>query len=163
MAANTLGTGLFLTQEALFDEQIVRMKFGFRRSKEARSGFGYLGDSFFGSFLNDYNGHTYWLSTGLHRLSPKLNPPKWLNLAVGYGAGGMYGEFENRQFHRGDRLPEVGRYRQFYLSLDVDWTAVPTRSRYLRAVFRGLNFIKAPLPVLEYNTKGELRGKWLGW
>ena len=161
MAANALGAGLVTAQEAMFDEQVVRMKFSFSRSAEARASFGYLGDGFGESLLNDYNGHTYWLSIALKRLSPKPAVPPWLNVAVGYGAGGMLGEFENRRSYRGNELPILERHRQFYLSLDVDWERVPTRSRLLRSVFRGLNFVKVPLPTLEVNTLGEVRGHWL--
>ena len=166
MAANTLGTGIVFGQEALFNEQLVRMKFSFARSPYARESFGYLGDNFLGSLFNDYNGHTYWLAMNVHRLSPKLQTtriPGWLNLALGYGAGGMFGEFENRTFYRGNRLPTEERYRQFYLSLDIDWSKIPTRSRLLRNVFEGLNYIKFPLPGIEYNTKGEFRGHWLAF
>ena len=161
MVANAVGTGLFIGQEAAWDEQIVRMKFSFRRSEYARTSFGYLGENTLESLFEDYNGHTYWFSTNANRLTPNWNLPPWLNVAVGYGAGGMFGEFENRLFYRGRRLPEVQRYRQFYLSLDVDWTKIPTRSRFLRAVFEGLNFIKIPLPTLEWNTLGEFRGHLL--
>jgi len=164
MAANTFGAGLVFGQEALFDEQVVRMKFSFSRSPYSERAFGLLGSSYLGNLVNDYNGHTYWLSTGMSQLSPKQNLPKWLNIAAGYGAGGMYGEFENRTFYRGNRLPtDQERYRQFYLSLDVDWTQIPTRSRFLRSVFEALNYIKFPLPGLEYNTKGEFRGHWLAF
>ena len=163
MGANALGAGLVLGQEALFEEQLVRMKFSFSRSPYSDRAFGLLGNNYLGNLVNDYNGHTYWLSTSIHRLAPKpiqANIPKWLNIAAGYGAGGMYGEFENRTFYRGNRLPtNQERYRQFYLSLDVDWTQIPTRSRFLRSVFEGLNYIKFPLPGLEYNTKGEFKGK----
>ncbi len=168
MGANALGTGLVVAQEALLDEQIVRMKFSFTRSGYAREGYGYLGDDYFESLLNDYNGHTYWLSTGVHRWLPevrfgdsRLAVPKWLNVAVGYGADGMYGEFENRRTYRGNRLPDVERHRQFYLALDIDWTQIPTRSPVLRGLFEGLNYVKVPLPALEYNTGGG--GAWRGW
>lgn len=158
MAANAFGAGLVIGQEALFDEQIVRMKFSFARSEYARNGFGYLGDTFLESLLEDYNGHTYWLSVGVNRILPTSKLPPWLNVAVGYGAGGLYGEFENRSFYRGHRLPDAPRHRQFYLSLDVDWTKIPVRSRLLRGLFEGLNFIKIPFPALEYNTAFGWRG-----
>ena len=161
MVANGLGAGLVAAQEALLDEQVVRMKFSFWRSPEARAGFGLLGEGFGESLLVDYNGHTYWLSCGLRRLTPKPRVPPWLSVAVGYGAGGMYGEFENRRSYRGNALPVLERHRQFYLSLDVDWERVPTRSPLLRALFRGLNFVKAPLPTLEVDTLGRVRGHWV--
>ena len=169
MGANALGTALVVSQEAWLDDQPVRMKFSFSRSAYAKTGFGYLGDDYFSSLLNDYNGHTYWLSTGIHRLIPeagfgesRIKVPAWLNIAVGYGAGGMYGEFENRRFYRGNRLPEVERYREFYLALDLDLSKIPTRSPALKAVLEALNYIKVPLPALSYRTcnGGEWYGHW---
>jgi hypothetical protein len=32
---------------------------------------------------------TYWLSVNLHSFSKAQKIPKWLNLAIGYGADGM--------------------------------------------------------------------------
>jgi hypothetical protein len=39
--------------------------------------------------LKDYNGQTYWLSVNLHSFYKGSKIPKWLNLAIGYGANGM--------------------------------------------------------------------------
>ena len=53
--------------------------------------------------------------------------------------------------------PPYERYREFYLSLDVDLKRIPTRRRFLRSVLSVLNFIKIPAPTLEWNTAGKLR------
>jgi len=45
--------------------------------------------------------------------------PKWLNVAVGYGAEGMVGSYYNPS-----NLPHFDRYRQYYLSLDIDFTRI---------------------------------------
>jgi hypothetical protein len=45
-----------------------------------------LGSSLAEQMLKDYNGQTYWLSVNLHSF---YKNPKWLNLAIGYGANGM--------------------------------------------------------------------------
>ena len=159
MAANAFGTGLVVGQEALFDRQVVQFKFGYWRSPYAREANGYLGDGFGESLLLDYNGHTYWLATSVAGLAPRLRLPRWLNVAVGYGAGGMFGEFENRRFYRGEWLPQRERYRRLSLSLDVDWSQVPARSPLVRGLLDALNFVKVPFPALEWNTKGEWRGR----
>ena len=46
--------------------------------------------------LKDYNGQTYWLSANLKSFFQGSNIPAWLNVAVGYGADGMFGGFENK-------------------------------------------------------------------
>jgi hypothetical protein len=83
--------------------------------------------------------------------------PDWLNIAVGYGANGMYGENENIKNYNGVDIPETARYRQFLLSLDVDWTKIKTDSEFLKAVLNGLVFIKLPFPAIEYNSLGKFK------
>lgn len=156
MAANAAGAGLVIGNELLFKEQLLKFKFSFAPSPYREQAHGYLGDTFAESIFLDYNAHTYWLSLPLQDLGIKRLPP-WLNLAAGYSANGMFGEFENRKFYRGLPIPPTERYRQFLLSPDIDWTRIPTRSKFLKAVFRGMFFIKLPAPALELNEQGKLR------
>ena len=51
----------------------------------------------------------------------------------------MLGEFENKLSYRGKVLPKYKRYRQFYLSLDIDLSKVKTNSRFMSHVFNALN------------------------
>lgn len=161
MAANAFGSGVVLGQELLFGEQIVKQKFSYSESSYARNANGYLGKTALDRLFNDYNGHTYWLSLPANQLLPGKRVPGWLNVAAGYGANGMYGEFENVRVHDGVALPEAVRYRQFLLSLDVDWTRVTTDSRALRTILKGLAFVKLPFPAVEYNSIGQWKGYWL--
>lgn len=161
MAANAVGSMLVIGQEVLWDEQFFQYKFSFSRSVYAPQSNGYLGDNTLESLLLDYNGHTYWLSTRLNRFLLKDKLPDWLSLAVGYSANGMYGEFENRRSWKGVPLPEAERYRQFLLSPDIDWTKIPTKSKFLKGLFQALNFIKVPAPALELNGLGKVRGYWI--
>ena len=39
---------------------------------------------------------------------------------------------------------------------DINFEEIPTKSRWLNLVFRGLNFIKVPFPALEL-SKGKLQ------
>lgn len=160
MAANTLGSALVLGQELLFSEQVVKYKFSYWESSYARTANGYLGETTFSRMLEDYNGHTYWLSFPVGKIVRRSALPDWLNIAVGYGANGMYGEFENIESYNGVAIPETVRYRQYLLSLDVDWTRIRTDSGLLRTVLKGMTFIKLPFPALEYSSTGKFRGYW---
>ena len=159
--ANTLGSALLIGQEALFEEQIVRPKISFSKSEYFDQANGYLGESVFESFFYDYNSHTHWLSANANRFFLKNVLPSWVNVSVGYSANGMFGEFSNRQYYRGVKLPDVDRTRQFLFSLDVDWEKIPPHSKFLKTVFKGLNFVKLPFPAIEINSKGSLKGYWL--
>ncbi|MEO0468260.1 MAG: DUF2279 domain-containing protein [Bacteroidota bacterium] len=161
MAANAAGSALVVGQELLFDKQLFQYKFSFSRSLYARQANGYLGDNSLESLFLDYNGHTYWLSTNLNNYVWKDKIPPWINLAFGYSANGMFGEFSNRTSWRGAVIPETERYRQFLISPDIDWTRIPTKSKFLKGVFQALNFIKLPAPALEINGQGKFRGYWL--
>lgn len=88
----------------------------------------------------------------LNKLIPSKKIPDWLNVAVGYGANGMFGEFENIK-RWGVLIPPTQRYRQFLFSLDVDWTKIKTKNRFLHQLFQGMFMLKLPFPALEINTK----------
>jgi hypothetical protein len=154
VGANAVGSLLFIGNELAFGEQRLLYKFSFSPSPYAPMANGYLGTGF-NQLFNDYNGHTYWLSYGLKDLIPAAPIPRWLNVAVGYGAGGMFGEFENRKRFRGVDIPETQRYRKWLLSLDINFSKIPTRNKVLKAIFNSMFIVKVPMPTLEYNTKSE--------
>lgn len=122
---------------------------------------GYLGNNALEGLSDDYNGHTYWFSGNINRITGTDRLPPWLNIAAGYSAGGMFGEFENITEYNGVVIPETQRYRQFFLSLDIDWTKIPTNSHFLKVLFRGLNIIKVPFPAIQFNSKGEFKGHYI--
>jgi hypothetical protein len=156
IVANTAGSALLIGQELLFGEQVVRYKMSYSRSPISKEAFGYLGNNALDGFFYDYNSHSFWLSMNANKLFLKDVLPQWLNIAVGYSADGMLGEFENESYFEGHKLPAYDRTRQFLLSLDVDWEKIPSHSRFLKTVFAGLNFIKIPFPTLEINSKGKI-------
>jgi len=77
--------------------------------------------------------------------------PRWLNISLGYGAYGMTGGSNNPTDVDGKPIPYFERYRQYYLSLDIDLNRIPTRSKLLKTFFSAFGFIKIPFPALEYN------------
>ena len=158
MVANALGSLFFIYQQKLFGEQIIKPKLSFSRSVYARNANGLLGkNNLFSEFVYDYNGYTYWFSFSPKRLFNLKKIPEWINLSVGYGSDGMLGEFENKLSYRGVLLPKYKRYRQFYLSLDIDLSKVKTNSRFMSHVFNALSYIKIPLPTIEFSNK-KVRG-----
>jgi hypothetical protein len=159
MAANATGTSLFVSQELLWNEQRIVPKFSFHTTQYASVRPNVLGNSFSQQILKDYNGQTYWLSANVHSFLKQSKIPKWMNVAVGYGADGMItGRSEiNDSF----LYPETQRTRQFYLSLDVDLTKIHTRSHFLKTFFSIFNSIKIPAPTFEINGLGKVKFHYL--
>ena len=152
--ANTLGSVFFIMQQKIFNEQLIKPKLSFSKSIYANEANGLLGKkSLISQFVYDYNGYTYWFSFSPNKIFKFKKVPKWLNLAIGYGANGMLGEFENKSMYKGKEIPSFKRYRQFYLSLDIDFSKIRTKSRFVNKIFDGLSYIKIPLPTLELSNK----------
>ncbi|MBX9851241.1 MAG: YfiM family protein [Cytophagaceae bacterium] len=157
MTANIAGSALVITQELLWDEQRVKLKFSFHPSPYAKYRPDQLGSSFSENLLKDYNGQTYWMSVNIFSfLNKESKFPKWLNVALGYGAEGMTGGRNNPSQINGVSLPYFKRYRQFYFSFDADLTKIKTRSKFLKTVFSTIGFIKFPAPALEFNSKKRI-------
>ena len=152
VVANVSGTALYVSQELLWEEQRVVPKFSFHTTPYAARRPNVLGSTFQEQLLKDYNGQTYWLSANLYSFIKSTSIPKWLNVAVGYGAEGMItgtDEFVNTIF-----LPETKRYRQFYLSIDVDLTKINTKSHFVKTVLTVFNTLKIPAPAFELRGDG---------
>ena len=152
--ANASGTGLLIGQELLWDEQRILLKYSFHTTDYAEKRPEILGDNILEQSLKDYNGQTYWLSANLWSFNKKSKIPKWFNIALGYGAEGMISGYEDIILNN-TLIPGQERFRQFYLSLDVDLTKIKTRSKLLKTVFSTINFIKIPAPTFEINSKGK--------
>ncbi|WP_405605652.1 DUF2279 domain-containing protein [Polaribacter sp. Asnod1-A03] len=154
--ANAAGTGLLIGQELLWDEQRITVKYSFHQTHFAKERPNTLGENFLQQTLKDYNGQTYWLSANIWSFNKESSFPKWLNVALGYGAEGMI--FGNSNVAN-SMIQEP--YRQFYLSLDVDLTKITTNSEFLKSVFSVINFVKIPAPTLEINTKNGIKLHYL--
>ena len=153
-AANAFGAGLFIGQQFAWNDQRLTLKWSYSESMYAKYRPDQLGASTVERMLKDYNGQTYWLSGNIKAFLPKKSKfPGWINVAVGYGANGMTGANSNPTFVDGEQLPQFPRYRQYFLSFDIDLPRLKTRSHFLKFIFNGLNFIKIPFPTLEYNKE----------
>ena len=163
MAANTLGSGLFIGQQLLWHEQRILVKYSFHTTEFPKYRPDLLGENFLQQTIKDYNGITIWGSANIKSLFLKeeSNFPAWLNVAFGYGATGMTGGFENVLEHDGKPIPYYERKQQFFLSLDIDFTRIPTNNKFLKYTFKVLNIFKLPFPTIEYNTGGDWVWHWI--
>lgn len=146
LVADALGSSFYLGQHLLWKEERFYPKYSFHRTDFARLRPEMLGNGWSEELLKDYNGQTYWISADMDKF---IKFPKWLNIAVGYGIEEMiYAQvYPNKSLN-------YDPYRQFYLSLDLDLTAIPTKSKFLRGLITLANMIKLPSPTLEFSNHG---------
>ena len=167
IGSNTIGVGLWMGQELLWKKQRVRLKLSAHYNKYGDKQLQDRTNDFFGSIFTerlfkDYNAQTYWLSANLHDFNNQLPVPKWLNIAVGYGADNMFGGYGNNwPSPNGDIVrDDIKRYQQWYLSLDVDFEKIPTKKKWIKSMFFVLNAIKFPAPTLMLSN-GKWSSQWL--
>lgn len=144
--ANGAGTGLYIGQQLLWNEQRIALKYSFHQTRYAEMNPEKLGKSFLEQILKDYNGQTYWLSFNLYSFFKNSKIPKWLNIALGYSGEGMITGLKDVD---NQVLTSNSRYRQYYLSFDVNLNGIRTNSRFLKSIFDVFNMIKIPFPTLE--------------
>ena len=89
------------------------------------------------------------VSANLYSFWPKSKLPKWLNIAVGYGVQDMVSAEVSKSQALG-----YSPYRQYYLSLDVDFTKIKTKKRWLKTIFLMVNSLKIPAPAIEFSRNG---------
>lgn len=155
IVANASGTALYVSQELIWEEQRITPKFSFHKTQYADYRPDLLGSTMQEQILKDYNGQTYWFSANLYSFSKESKIPKWLNVALGYGAEGMIGENDIKNALI--LATKLEKHRQFYLSLDLDLTKINTKSHFLKTIFSVLNTVKIPAPTLEYSPNGGFK------
>lgn len=171
VGANVTGAAVFYAQSRLWNEQRIAVKFSshnvsYKQQLDntytidvAKHVNDLYGETILEKVLKDYNGQTYWLSVNPSSFAKNDFSPKWLSVAIGYGADGMLGGTDNVWTVDGvvKDYTVVPRTRQFYLSPDIDFTRIPTRSPFLKTVFEIVNVIKFPAPALMLNNKGSVK------
>lgn len=187
MAFNLAGAGLFVAQELHWQEQRIRIKGSAWHSGypevllpstdgSSITSLQQRGQDLFGqgpvqTFLKNYNATTTWLSINPSSFlsTPSAKKfPRWLNIAIGFGAENLYGGFDNtwtaNSGHTFVLAPsDYPRYTQFYLSLDIDLSRIPVKNRTLSTLLHSINWLKIPAPALEINTLGKVKGYVLHW
>ena len=163
LLANGIGAGISVSQNLLWEEQRILMKFSYHPTDYAQYNPEQLGETTSQRILKDYNGHTYWLSASIGSFIKKEHKfPDWICVSGGYGAKGMLGPQSNPEYDdNGNPLPHFNRTPQFFLSMDIDWTRIRTNSGFLKFTFKLLSFVKLPFPTLEYNREDGLVGHWI--
>lgn len=153
LAANVAGTALLAGQVALWDKPRVWPKMGVHLTRFARLRPNTLGATVPERLLKDYNGQTHWLAADVGAFLPAANRwPRWLGVAVGYGAEGLvYGEPAQ------NRAAGFRPVRQFYIGPDMHLLNVRTRSKVLRRLFYVLSIVRLPAPALEVRSTGGVR------
>lgn len=148
VAANAAGSLFYLSQSWGWKEVRIHPKFSFHSTSLARDRPEVLGKGA-SEIIKNYNGQTLWLSVDVAKFVARSKWPKWLCLAGGYGA-------ENMLYARNsqNRAAGLDPYRQYYLSLDVDLTAIPVKSKFLKSVLKVVNIIKIPAPAIEFSREG---------
>lgn len=154
---NTLGSAFIISQRLLWNEDRIMMKVSYTKSKYVKYRTEIFGANIAENMLKDYNGQTYWMSANISSfLSKDTKFPKWLNIALGYGADAMVSGTTNTVTDtKGNSLPYFDRQRQFYLSLDIDITKFKTKSKLGKFFLNTFGFLKIPSPTLEINLKGK--------
>ena len=184
MAFNVAGASLFAAQELTWQDQRFVLKYSAFPASHSKANIistngngissldnranDLFGKHYIERFLKDYNGQTQWLSMNPSSFlrQPPGWLPKWLNVAVGYGAGNLYGGYTNSWSEGGNDFvlssDEYPRFHEYYLSLDIDFTRISTDSYFLKSLLHVINFIKVPSPTLEW-SRGRLHFHPIYW
>ncbi len=142
--ANSLGTALFLSQQSLWGEIRIHPKYSFQRTEYPKYRPEVLGSTLIEELIKDYNGQHQWLSFDLSKFNERF--PKWLNIAVGYGAKGMVYANEKDNVENG-----FSPRRQLFFAIDFDFNEYKTRSKVVNTALYIVNMIKLPAPTLEFS------------
>ncbi len=151
--ADVVGSAMAISQEALWKDQRIQLKFSYAPTSLAKYNPDLLGENKYSRILKDYNGQTYWLSVNPSAFIKSVQGVRWLSGALGYSAYGMVGGHYNRILVQDPdgTVYKIERVRKYYLSLDVDLTRINTKSKFLKGLFSVINILKFPAPALEFS------------
>ena len=188
MTANLFGAGLFVGQQALWHEQRIALKYSYHNSGCSKYNVSnrltmerdyIMGEDWFDRLYEDYSGITVWLACDVKSMfmNERSRYPSWLGWAIGYGAEGMTGEYNNFEpagksgtddkWGRGWEyapgqlayMSNDARQRRLFVAPDIDLSRIPCKNKNLKHILRVLSAIKIPTPTLEYRP-GEGRMVW---
>ncbi|MBL1278799.1 MAG: DUF2279 domain-containing protein [Fluviicola sp.] len=161
VAANTLGSLSYLGQELVWGEERIIPKFSAFPTEYAKIRPAVLGSNFAESFLKDYNGQTYWLSFSPGTFFKNSKIPKWACISFGYSVDAkLVGDSET--YFDVATGTTYNAKREFLLSLDIDFSRLPIKKPWLKAIVKQFNYLKLPFPSLIVRGD-QLVGSWSGW
>ena len=147
IVSDAAGPIFFLGQQLAWREIRIHPKFSFHRTEYASRRPELLGDNLPSEIVKDYNGQTYWLSFDVDKFT---SFPRWLNIAVGYGAHDMV-YARDHQNHAAGFHPS----RQYYLAIDFDLSSIKTRSKVVKTLLYVVNTIRLPAPAVSFSSRGS--------
>ncbi|NUM31633.1 MAG: DUF2279 domain-containing protein [Bacteroidetes bacterium] len=159
VAANTFGSGLVLSQQLLWNENRILIKYSYQPSPFIKIRPETFGENFYQNLLKDYNGQTYWLNFNLKSLLNYSKIPDWLDVSIGYGANGMYGGKDNIYIKDGKtyNFNNTPRVYEIYLAPDINLERLHIEKKWLKIALNILNSYKVPLPALKYTQNRSLK------
>ena len=178
VAFNTLGCVTFAAQQFGWGEQRIVLKAGswhgpysdavvlstdgLAQTTLRRRAAELYGTRYAQTFFKDYNAMSTWASVNVASFLPEDTwVPRWLNVAVGYGADNLFAGYDNTWEQDGHTFVVspllYPASRQFFLSLDLDLTKFKTKPGPVRVLLFVLNSIKVPSPTLEINSLGRAK------
>jgi uncharacterized protein YfiM (DUF2279 family) len=152
MTANFLGVISFAAQELLWNEEKFIFKFSYHPTSYASMRPNVLGSNFSQSLLKDYNGQTYWMSFSPSSLMKSSKIPDWLCFSVGYSVNQKLVGDQEVYFDNSTNITYHSK-REWLLSLDIDFSRLPIKRNWLKALCKQLNYIKIPFPALIYSNQ----------
>lgn len=147
VTANSLGSIVYSGQQLLWDEERIIPKFSYHPTDFAAIRPNVLGSNFSESLLKDYNGQTYWLSFSPASFLKNANIPEWACISVGYSA---HAKLKGDNEHYLDAATGISysAQREFIFSLDIDFSKLPIKKPWLKAIVKQFNYIKVPFPAI---------------
>ena len=157
MAANTLGAFTYASQKIIWNEERFILKFSSHGTPYAAVRPNVLGSTPLERMLKDYNGQTYWISFSPFAFSSNEKLPKWLCLSFGYSIDQKINGLSNVY---ADPITSTtyNAKREYLLSLDIDFSKLPIKKRWLKMVVSRFNYLKIPFPSIVFSN-GRVIGK----
>jgi hypothetical protein len=153
MIANAGGSLMYIAQENFWKEQRIVLKISYTSSPFAEKNPEALGRNFQQRLFKDYNAQTYWSSINVSSfLASDAAFPRWLNVAIGYGATEMLSAKTNNL-----NVDNSFQQCEFYLSFDADLVRVRWKKKWMQQTAKILSFIKLPSPTLEVKGNGRVK------